>query len=163
LLRELAREIYKQFLQPYWSCAPFAVAIIVTAVAALKAPGSLEDDAVHHEWAGFFETSALLISALLVGLVVEVRKPFARAGERPIRIASVGTAGMLGGAGIGAALALIPSLTNDLYGALFALTLGGLTGGMLAVIMMGISVALGTLDEADQKLRQDLQERGERR
>jgi hypothetical protein len=163
VLRELAREIYKQFLKPYWSCAPFAVAIIVTAIAGLKAPGTLEDDAVHHEWAGFFETAALLISALLVGLVVEVRKPFARAGERAIRIASVGTAGMLGGAGIGAALALIPSLTNGLYDGLFALTLGGLAGGMLAVIMMGISVALGTLDEADRKLRHELKQRGEPR
>ena len=110
--RAIAHERIILFVLPYLSCAPFVAALAVALSAFLLAPDSLHDTSVHREWDPFFETSALLVGALLVGLVVEVRRPFARAGEPAIRIVTVGTAVMLGAAGLGAVLAMIPSLTG---------------------------------------------------
>jgi hypothetical protein len=135
--------------------------LLVAGIAGLLGPKTIEDEAGHHQWAGFFETSALVIGALIVGLLVEVRKPFARTGSRVVRMATMGTAALLAAAGLGAVVALIPVLPAWLYRALFGLTLGGLVGGMIAAMAIGISASLGTLDEVEEEINTKLKQHGD--
>lgn len=160
--RAIARQFVEQRVVPYSCCAPFVMGLIVAAIAWSLAPETLANDATHREWAGFFETSALVVGALVIGLVVEVREPFARASEPLIRIATAGTASLLAAAGVGAVVALIPTLTNWLYEALFSITLGGLVGGMLAVMAIGISASLRSLDEVGRQISKKMDEMGDR-
>jgi hypothetical protein len=74
----------------------------------------------------------------------------------------MGTAALLAAAGLGAVVALIPALPDWLYRFLFALTIGGLVGGMLAVMAIGISVSLRTLDEVDRTTDAKLKQLGDR-
>lgn len=161
-LRTLVAEEHKQRLGPYWCCVPFALVLLVAVIAWLLGPETIEDETSHHEWAGFFETSALVIGALIVGLVVEVRQPFARTGARVVRVATMGTAAVLAAAGLGAVVAMIPALPAWLYRALFGLTLGGLVGGVLAVMAIGISVSLASLDKVDRENEARLKQLGDR-
>ncbi len=135
--------------------------LVVAVIAWFLGPQSI-DDASHEEWAGFFETGALVIGALIVGLVVEVRRPFARTGARVVRVATIGTAALMAAAGLGAVVAMIPILPAWLYRVLFSLTLGGLVGGILSVMAIGISVSLGSLDDVERQTKARLKQQGDR-
>lgn len=160
-VRAIARELLKQYGLRYATWFPLGVAVIVGGVSAGLCPGTLEDNSVYDHWNSFFASSAQLIGALVVALAVEARTPFARTGEAAVQVATAGAAVILGGAGIAAVVALSPSLGATMYQALFGITLGGLTGGIVAVVAIGISAGLATLRQVDHDTLKRLSEQGD--
>lgn len=162
-LRALAHELVRQYGLRYAIYVPIITALLVGLLAAYLSPNTLENNRIHEEWSPLFATGAQLIGALLIALVVEARGPFARTGDPAVRVATVSAAIMLGGAGIAAVVALSPSLAGIVYRGLLALTLGGLTGGMLALIMIGIGTALVRLAEIERTTQETLAAQGDPR
>lgn len=85
----------------------------------------------HESFVDFFATSAQVIAAVLIALAVE-----ARLVVRSVFLAVVAACSVAIGE-VSAIAALSPSLPEDLYRWLFALTVGGGLGGLVTAIVVG--------------------------
>jgi hypothetical protein len=111
---------------------PIQLGIAIAAgIAAWCVAPDLATPARHREFTDFFLAAAATIAALLIALAVEARSviggPF---------FANV-TMGSLAVGEIGAVAALSPSLPSWMYQWLFALTVAGGVGGLVAVVAAG--------------------------
>ena len=141
----MARELVKQHRLQYAIWVPIGFGVAAGTVAGLLAPSGLEDNSTYDHWNPLFATAAQVLAALLLALIVEARSPFSETGQLAVRIAAVSAGLMLGAGEIAALVGLSPSLSCSVYTGVFVLTLGGFAGGLTAVVMLGISVALATL------------------
>jgi len=158
---KIARELLKLYGLQLVVVTSLAVAIGVGLLAGLSAPGGLADNTRHAEWNDLFGTSGQVIATLMVALLVEAHTPFTRIAGLAARLAAAVGGLLLGCAGFAAVVALSPSLPGWTYPPLLGLTLGGGAGGLTTVVMLGISVALGTLRRIDQASLTKLRELGD--
>jgi hypothetical protein len=157
-LRAVAREFIRLYGLRFAFAAPLVVAVAVGAVAGVAAPTDLADNTHYDEWKDLFGTSGQIIGTLLVALIVEVRSPFVRSGALAIRAAGASAGALLTAAGMAAVVGLSPSLPGCVYPWLIGLTLGGAAGGFTAIVLLGLSGLLGTLNRVDQEALARLKE-----
>lgn len=116
------------------------VAVVAAVLAFLVAP-DLDSTNQHAKFVDFFATSAQVIAAVLIALAVE-----ARFAVRRVVLALV-TAATVAVGEISAVAALSPSLPNWIYRWLFALTVGGGLGGLVAAIVVGAQTLVTHIEE----------------
>jgi len=135
--------------------------VVVGVVAGLSSPSDLANNTQHAEWKDMFSASAGVVAALVIALLVEARTPLGRGGGLAVRVATTSAALLLGVAGIASVVALSPSLPSFAYQTLLGLAIGGVVGGFIAVVMIGINAALGTLRRIDEASLEKLKELGD--
>lgn len=157
----IARELLSLFGLHLVVALSLVVAVAAGLIAGLSAPGGLADNALHAEWKDLFATSAAVIAAVLIALMVEAHTPFTRSAGLAARTAAAIGAVLLGAAALSAVVALSPSLPGWLYPVLLGLTIGGGAGGLTLVVALAISIALGTLRRVDEEALAKLRQLGD--
>jgi uncharacterized membrane protein YgaE (UPF0421/DUF939 family) len=129
-----------------------AVAVVVSLVAWLFAPdlGSFRQ---HSAFADFFATCAQVIAALMIALAIE-----AQVVVRRLHLAVVTAASVAIGE-VAAIAALSPMLPPWSYRWLFAVTIGGGVGALVAVLMASVQALGARIDERHHTELKGLAER----
>ncbi|MGA8234056.1 MAG: hypothetical protein WB795_21445 [Candidatus Acidiferrales bacterium] len=132
------------------------VAIAAGICAWLLAPGLHSAHSWHVNFDGFFTASASVIAALLIAVAVEARHIVRRQVLANLTVISIAV-------GVVSAVAALCPLPTSIYHWLFALTVGGGVGGLVAACVIGAQtlaaeVDAARLDELDrfaERARQD--------
>ena len=135
---------------------PFA-AVIATFVVSLCLAPDIDSDAQHERWTSFFATAAQVTATLFIVLVLEGRaaartKLLPRVGGMVLTVIYVAVGLLASGAG------LSPSLSDDLYCFVFALTAAATVGAVLNVAVIGVSALTAAYAERDKALEDQIRQ-----
>jgi hypothetical protein len=118
------------------------VSAIGVGIAAWLIAPDLSTSDRHKEFVDFFATSAAVIAALLIALAIEARHVI-----RGKFLASVTALSVAAGL-LSAVASLSPDLPTCMYRWLFAFTVGGGVGGLVAALVVGAQTLSAEIDEA---------------
>jgi hypothetical protein len=118
------------------------VAAIVTGVCAwLLAPRLHSAESWHDKFEGFFTASATVIAALLIAIAIEARHVARRQVLANLTVISIAV-------GLVSAVAGLCPLPTSIYRWLFAFTVGGGVGGLVAACVIGAQTLAAEVDAA---------------
>lgn len=125
-----------------WLAVVQVVAAIVTGICAwLLAPRLHSAHSWHVNFDGFFTASASVIAALLIAIAIEARHVARRQVLANLTVISIAV-------GLVSAVAGLCPLPTSFYRWLFALTVGGGVGGLVAACVIGAQTLAAEMDAA---------------
>jgi hypothetical protein len=118
------------------------VAAVASVAGARWVAPTISTAARHRDFVDFFATSAAVIAALLIALAIEARQVV-----RSKFLANLSAITVAVGL-LSAVAALSPDLSTRTYRWLFALTVGGGVGGLVAALVVGAQTMAAEIGEA---------------
>lgn len=120
---------------------PAVVAVLASILAFWQAP-DLGTDLLRRPWDDFFTTCAQVIAALFIAVALEARSSPGRSPTSAVATIACLTVGE-----VAAVAALTTSLPDCLYRCLFALTVGGGLGALVAAVTLATSALRADREE----------------